>query len=132
MTYERALERAKERTEASVPSIVRRSTERPGGYKTGAVPLSMPLPHVARGRHGNHPRGTKWSEIHPPESWHYGRDNRDRLPRHKLKLNEQAVVDIRALYKAGAGTQRELADCYGVALTTIHEAIHCKTWKDVC
>jgi hypothetical protein len=132
MTYERAFERAKARTEAGVPSVVLRNARLPGGYATRSVPLSLPLTHVARGRHGNHRQGTKWSESHPPESWHYGRDQRDRLPAHMLKLDEHAVVNIRALYKSGAVTQRELADSHGVALTTINYAIHRRSWKDVC
>jgi hypothetical protein len=47
------------------------------------------------------------------------------------RLTERAVVGIRALYRGGGISMQELADCYGVALVTVAQAIHRKTWADV-
>jgi hypothetical protein len=109
VTHSRAVSIAQQRTEAGVPTVVRRRKESPGcpgGWRTERLG-----------------RGVE-------RVWRYGRDNRDERP-NICKLTEDDVVDIRGLYKAGAATQQELADCYNVSLTAINQAIHGRTWRDV-
>lgn len=64
-------------------------------------------------------------------------DNLELLPGHRehaathgrLRLNEQAVVDIRERYATGAATQAELANEYQVAHQRISKIVRGAVWK---
>ena len=49
---------------------------------------------------------------------------------HKAKLTEEAVLFIREAYAEGM-SQKSLADKYGVALLTISNVIHRRTWANI-
>ena len=50
---------------------------------------------------------------------------------HLAKLTDEIVRALRVEYAAGGVAMQALADRYGVALQTIHKAIHRVTWKAV-
>ena len=86
---------------------------------------------VQKGRQGSlvHPerlaRGDRHgSRLHPE------RLNPPRGERHRsAKLTWAQVAEIRRLYAAGYITQQQLADQFGVALTTINPLLRGKTWR---
>lgn len=49
---------------------------------------------------------------------------------HSARFTPQVVLDIRDLYAQGY-TISELTKCYGVALNTIWQIVHRKTWKHI-
>ena len=53
-----------------------------------------------------------------------GRNRKKLLRPRVLRPNEDKVIEIRSLYKAGAGTMQERAECYNVSRTAIHRT----TW----
>jgi hypothetical protein len=112
MTYEQAFERARVRTAAGIPTVPSRSSTTPGGWRTHQVPPFTGL----RGQYENRLRG---------EAWHQVRR------RFATKVTEQHVREIRELYSAGAATQQEIGDCYGIGLVTVHCIVTRKTWKTV-
>lgn len=48
----------------------------------------------------------------------------------RAKLDAGAVAEIRTLYAAGAATQRELAQRFGVTRPAIGYVVRCRTWLD--
>ncbi|MET3778937.1 hypothetical protein ABID20_004525 [Rhizobium alvei] len=47
------------------------------------------------------------------------------------KLSEERVAYMRRVYKAGNSTQEELAELFGVNISTVNSVIHRKTWRHV-
>jgi len=49
----------------------------------------------------------------------------------KAKLDEEKVLEMRQLYADGKTTQAELAQKYGVGMTTVWYALNRHTWTHV-
>jgi helix-turn-helix, Psq domain len=105
MTYEQAVERAKEQTARGAPSIPCRN---PIGWRTVRVPLLTRIEDL-RGKHGHHLRGEQVATA---------------------KLTEVAVLAIRAIHASGV-SMRALARDYGVSRPTIRRVVTREYWKHV-
>jgi len=135
MTYERAFERAKERTAAGIPSLPGRNRHKPGGYIVYCVPLCSALP-----RYSNFRRGAAWTELHPVEGRPFGERNGTRIHPERVlrgeqvrhaKLKEIDVIEIRDAYKRGLFTMSELARLFTVSSANIGYIVKRKTWRHV-
>ena len=112
MTYEQASEKAKQRTEAGIPTCVRPVPRVPGGFGTWTVPFVVPVPTRVH-----------WSRVHPERVRRGEQIN-------TAKLTEQGVREIRARYVVGA-TTHELGRRYGVTATMISYIVKHRNWKHV-
>lgn len=67
-------------------------------------------------------------------AWETGLVNKDHTigsKHHNALLDEQKVVEIRKLYKAGGITQKEIAEMYSVKFGTIKDVLSNRTWNHV-
>jgi hypothetical protein len=135
MTYERAFERAKERTAVGIPSLPGRNRQKPGGYIVYRVPLSSAFP-----RYSYVSRGAAWAELHPVEGRPFGERNGAHIHPERVlrgeqvghaKLKELDVIDIRDAYKRGLFTRSELAKLFTVTSANIGYILKRKTWRHV-
>ena len=104
--FERAAQRAKDRTAAGVPTIV--TTDR-------GVPHLRQVPSAS-----SWPRGKGGNLI--------GREKRDVYERHPRKLTEALAFEIRATYKRGVHSLREVAEWYGVSIMCVQMIVTGKRW----
>ena len=104
MTYDQAVERAKERTATGVPSIP--CVDARLGWRTKRVNVVSWL----RGRHGRHVRGEQVATA---------------------KLKERLIRIIRAKYAGGDVSMDALGRQYGVCDMTIRRVVMRVTWKHV-
>jgi hypothetical protein len=65
-----------------------------------------------------------------PQAAH-GASSEPQAETHRGKLTEAQVLEIRALYKCGGQTHRQIAERYGVTRTTIGYIIAGHTWSDL-
>jgi hypothetical protein len=160
MTYEAALARAIQRTEAGVPTVPQRLHD---GWVTRPVAFASDWPRGMGGKRIQTlaeatTRAKASTEAGRPQivvaarSGGYrvrdvpfsmpvakrgkkniiiGRDKRLLMPPHMVKLSEDAVREARADYKAGRYSLRTLAKQLGVVHKTLGSAIRGITWADV-
>lgn len=146
MTYEAALARALQRTEAGVPTVVQRSNHH---WITRPVAISSNWPRGIGGRYlltyeRAVERAKAATEMGRPSLVERTKDGfyhvrrvplsspfirRDVLT--NVRLSEAVVAGARESYKAGRVGMRELARRYDVGYSTIWQAIHGFTWADV-
>ena len=88
----------------------------------------------------NRARGHRWHLAHPPSSHAKGDRNGSRLHPDRLwrgerhanaKLTEQAVREIRGLYRSHLISQKVLAAAYGVSARAVWQILHFVTWRHV-
>jgi hypothetical protein len=142
VTYEAALARAIQRTEAGAPTVVQRSNHhwitRPvaisSNWPRGSLTYECAAERAKAATEAGRPqivvtvRGVYHVRNVPLSSPFRRRYTR---PAGKIKLSEAVVAEVREAYKAGWVAMRELARRHDVGYSTIWQAIHGLTWADV-
>ena len=115
MTYQQAVERAKQRTADGIPSVPAPEKSRLGGWGVDRVPLYSAFP-----RYTHRPRGAEWRRARMVIAQNLSE-----------RVTEEQVREIREMYSRGMGTQKEIGECYGISAVTVHSIVTRKTWKGV-